>query len=98
MELQESLKRLSVIQGLLPFLEMSAGINAEAMTSTTVADLFIKSGMEEGSDELTFLLEALHTLEAFVSYAGLVAAFSAAADLGLIKVSGNILSEVHDHE
>lgn len=97
MEREESDKRLVAIAGLIPFIELITNINAEAVTATTTTELFKKTGMED-SEELDVLLEAMHALHSYVSFAGLVAAFSAAANLGLISVPNSVISEVHDHE
>lgn len=98
MEQAESDRRLVAIAGLIPFMELIAGINAEAITATTTMDLFKSAGVDADSPELESLLAAMHTLHSFVSYAGLVAAFSAAAQLGLIDIPASVVSAVHDHE
>lgn len=86
MERAESEQRLDAISHLVPIFEIMASINAEVSVETKVKEMFVLTGLEEGSEELEALTEAMTVLQTFISYSAIVTTFSTAQALGLIEV------------
>ena len=84
-EMGESETRVDEIMGLLPFFEMIAAINAKAISTIQLQDI----ETEDVSEIEPKLMEGLYQQ---VSFAALVAAFSAALELGFLNKSYNFLS------
>lgn len=84
-EMGESETRVDEIVGLLPFFEMIAAINAKAISTIQLQDV----ETEDVSDIDPKLMEGLYQQ---VSFAALVAAFSAALELGFLNKSYDFLS------
>ena len=84
-EMGESETRVDEIVGLLPFFEMIAAINAKAISTIQLQDI----ETEDVSEIEPELMEGLYQQ---VSFAALVAAFSAALELGFLNKSYNFLS------
>ena len=84
-EMGESETRVDEIVGLLPFFEMIAAINAKAITTIQLQDI----ETEDVSEIEPKLMEGLYQQ---VSFAALVAAFSAALELGFLNKSYDFLS------
>jgi len=84
-EMGESETRVDEIVGLLPFFEMIAAINAKAISTIQLQDI----ETEEVSEIEPKLMEGLYQQ---VSFAALVAAFSAALELGFLNKSYDFLS------
>jgi hypothetical protein len=84
-EMGESETRVDEIVGLLPFFEMIASINAKAISTIQLQDI----ETEDVSEIEPELMEGLYRQ---VSFAALVAAFSAALELGFLNKSYNFLS------
>ena len=84
-EMGESETRVDEIVGLLPFFEMIAAINAKAISTIQLQDI----ETEDVSEIEPKLMEGLYQQ---VSFAALVAAFSAALELGFLNKSYNFLS------
>jgi hypothetical protein len=84
-ELGESESRVDEIYGLLPFFEMISAINAKAISTIQLQDI----ETEDVSDIEPDLMEGLYQQ---VSFAALVAAFSAALELGFLNKSYDFLS------
>lgn len=84
-EMGESETRVDEIVGLLPFFEMIAAINAKAISTIQLQDI----ETEDVSEIEPKLMEGLYQQ---VSFAALVAAFSAALELGFLNKSYDFLS------
>ena len=84
-EMGESETRVDEIVGLLPFFEMIASINAKAISTIQLQDI-------ETEDVSEIEPELMESLYRQVSFAALVAAFSAALELGFLNKSYNFLS------
>ena len=84
-EMGESETRVDEIVGLLPFFEMIASINAKAISTIQLQDI-------ETVDVSEIEPELMESLYRQVSFAALVAAFSAALELGFLNKSYNFLS------
>jgi hypothetical protein len=84
-EMGESETRVDEIVGLLPFFQMIAAINAKAISTIQLQDV----ETEDVSDIDPKLMEGLYQQ---VSFAALVAAFSAALELGFLNKSYDFLS------
>ena len=84
-EIGESETRVDEIVGLLPFFEMIASINAKAISTIQLQDI-------ETEDVSEIEPELMESLYRQVSFAALVAAFSAALELGFLNKSYNFLS------
>ena len=97
MEVAESLERLDAIAPLMPFLEIMSNLNATVLSESTMRKVFLSSGVENDSDEMDHIMDAMEALQAFVSHSALIAAFSSATALGLITVKETLISEA-EHE
>ena len=84
-EMGESESRVEEIDGLIPFFKMISAINAKAISTIQLQDI----ETEDVSDIDPDLMEGLYQQ---VSFAALVAAFSAALELGFLNKWYNFLS------
>lgn len=85
-ERQDSYDRLDEITPLVPFLELYAEMNAEYIMDAEKSKLL--EILKEDESKLTAEIEALKESYRDITYAGLVATFSSAVELGLINLNG----------
>jgi hypothetical protein len=84
-EEEDSANRMSFVVPILPFLSVMAELNAKAIAAVQKADM-IKHGMPE--DEVdTGLVETTQFYQN-IGFAALISSYAAAAELGLIDISG----------
>ena len=90
-ERQDSDDRIDRISGLIPFFNTMANINAEAVFQVQRQELppEMKEMLANPTPELMQLVKFYEGL----SFAAILSSFSSAAELGLIKLTGNVLSK-----
>jgi hypothetical protein len=88
-EEEDSVHRMSFVIPILPFLNLMAEINAQAIVAVQKSDM-IKHGMPEDEIE-TGLVETTEFYKS-IGFATLVSGCAAAVELGLIDISGTFTS------
>lgn len=89
-ERQDSNARVSIIEPLIPFISIMSEINAKAVVQVQRNDLppHLKKAFQQHTHELEQILQFYQQL----SFAAIFSAFSSAAELGLVDVSGTFTS------
>jgi hypothetical protein len=84
-EEEDSANRMSFVIPILPFLSVMAELNAKAISEVQKADM-LKHGMPE--DEVDTGLSETTQFYQNIGFAALISSYAAAAELGLIDISG----------
>lgn len=84
-EEQDSVRRVERVLPLFPYLAVHSEVNAKAISSLQ-RDELIEAGMDP--DKLTNELDNMMNFYEQLGFTNLVTAFSAAAELGLITITG----------
>ena len=92
MERLESEKRLERVMPIMPFIEAMAHINAVVVSEAQMASLKEKLGLPE--DDMDKILEPARQIFMHVSLAALIAGFSAAMEIGIVKDAGARAEEI----